>query len=334
MGNRLRVGLAPGLAQLDQRTGHGKVWASVLAQLAALDGVKLVDRGRVDVWLASGHAEPPDGRPLVIEVHEASWRDPALRAMLHPEFAAQIDATTRLAVAQAAAVITLSEASRAQIADAYDYPARRIHAIHLGVDRRRFRAGIRGGRELVGVPYVLFVGVLHPRKNYAAVRRAVADLADGGLPHRLVMVGGSAPDPDAAQFEREARAELPGHPDRVLAMRGIPTEQVAALMSGADAFVLPSLFEGFGLPALEAMACGAPVVVSDRGALPEVVGSAAIICSPDPAEVSQAVQRVVGDPELADALRAGGIARAAQFTWERTAAGWLEVLRASAEAAG
>jgi glycosyltransferase involved in cell wall biosynthesis len=101
-------------------------------------------------------------------------------------------------------------------------------------------------------------------------------------------------------------------------------------MAGTDVFCLPSLFEGFGLPALESMACGAPVVVSDRGALPEVVDDAGLVVSPDPVAVSSAVRRVLTDEGLAERLRAAALARASQFSWRRTATGWLEVLKSAA----
>ena len=96
-------------------------------------------------------------------------------------------------------------------------------------------------------------------------------------------------------------------------------------MAGAAAFCLPSLYEGFGLTALEAMACGAPVVVSDRGSLPEVVGDAGIVTAPTAAAIAEALRRVLSEPELAARLSAAGPARAAEFTWARTAAGWLAV---------
>ena len=113
-------------------------------------------------------------------------------------------------------------------------------------------------------------------------------------------------------------------------LQRLPASDVAALMASADAFCLPSLFEGFGLPALEAMACGAPVVVSNRGALPEVVADGGLVVDPDPEAVSDAILRVVGDRDLANRLRAAGVARAAPFSWTRTAAGWLDVLRSTA----
>jgi alpha-1,3-rhamnosyl/mannosyltransferase len=104
-------------------------------------------------------------------------------------------------------------------------------------------------------------------------------------------------------------------------------------MAGASAYCLPSLYEGFGLTVLEAMACGAPVVVSDRGSLPEVVGQAGVIVAPDVQAVSSALGALLSDPDRAQRLGAAGAQRAAAFTWERTADGWLRVLLAARDAA-
>ena len=102
-------------------------------------------------------------------------------------------------------------------------------------------------------------------------------------------------------------------------------------MAEAAAFCLPSLYEGFGLTALEAMACGAPVVVSDRGALPEVVGEAGIVVPPTNEAVTDALRDLLTNPERAAALGATAAARAREFTWQRTASGWLRVLRAAVD---
>ena len=313
--SRLRVAVGEEVGEL---VCHGTAWAGVLRELRRHPEVRLVSGGRADVWLASGHARPPDGRPLVVQVHEASWAAAELRRVLDPAFAAAMEEATAAAVGAAAQVITPSAAARRQVLEAYPRPSGSVHAIHHGVDHELFSPGRGGGRDLAGGPYVLFVGVIHPRKNVTAVRTAVADLARAGHPHRLVIVGNPAADSEARSYIRDALAELPGFPD------------VEALMASADAFCLPSLFEGFGLPALEAMACGAPVVVSNRGALPEVVADGGLVVDPDPEAVSDAILRVVGDRDLANRLRAAGVARAAPFSWTRTAAGWLDVLRSTA----
>jgi glycosyltransferase involved in cell wall biosynthesis len=326
---RLRVGLTPGVIGLARGTGHGNAWVGLIDALRQSGRVKLVTR-RADVWVASGHQHPPDVRPLVVQAFEAAWADPAIAQLLDPAFTQAIDTSTRAAVEAAAAVITTSHASRDQLLAAYGLPGDRVAVVPLGVDHQRFRPGLRGGRELAGGPYVLFVALLHPRKNFDAVRRAVADLARAGLPHRLVIVGRLPPDRAAQEFERRATAELDGAPDRVIRLRDLPDEQLAALMAGADVFCLPSLFEGFGLPVLEAMACGTPVVVSNAGALPEVVADGGLVVEPEPAAVSSAVRRVVTDPGLSERLRHAAFERAQSFSWERTAAGWVEVLSAVA----
>ena len=156
----------------------------------------------------------------------------------------------------------------------------------------------------------------------------MARLIADGLPHVLAIAGGPAPDrADSAALEAAARAPLPGAPDRVVRV-GTPSDaELAALMAGADAFCLPSLYEGFGLTALEAMACGAPVVAADRGALPEVVGGAGVLVAPTPAGIAGGLRRVLGDRAESERLRAAGPARAAAFPWSRTVAGWLGVLR-------
>jgi glycosyltransferase involved in cell wall biosynthesis len=321
------------------------VWSFVLAGLAERAELVRVDPGasrfgrrrRPDVWLASGHEPPPDtgGVPLVVEVHEASWEHPSLAGFLDPAFRDLMRAATGRAVAAASAVITLSEWSRRQIVSAYG--ASLVTAVAPGVDAGLFRPGVPGGRDEVGGPYVLFVGTVHPRKNLPALRSAIALLAAAGHPHVLALAVSPAGDrADSAALMADAVAELPGFPGRVVMVDGeLDDERLAMLMSGAGALCLPSFGEGFGLPALEAMACGIPVVVAARGALPEVVGEAGVLCEPTAEAIADALAGVLGDPARARARALGAAARerALGFTWERTAGGWLAVLeRASARA--
>jgi glycosyltransferase involved in cell wall biosynthesis len=343
----LRVAVPADLLALRAEGGHGKIWSRVLEQLRARVAIQPVGRGRrlgrgPHVVLANGHADlPPSFAPLVVQVHEAGWFDPALRALLEPAFYEHIASRTATALDRAAHVIALSESARRDIVRDYGLDAVRVHAVPPGVDAA-FRPGLDGGRALVARarggrddPYVLFAAALHPRKNLAALREAVAALAAEGLPHVLVVAGGPAADrADPSELERAARAELPSAPGRVVRVDRPSDDALAALMAGADAFCLPSLYEGFGLTALEAMACGTPVVVSDRGSLPEVVGDAALVAPPTGEGVRDALRRLLTDRGLAGELGRAGAERARTFTWERTAAGWLAVLReAAADAA-
>lgn len=340
----LRVAVPAELARTPSTTGHGRMWSKVLAELASR--VKLVERGRAglprrapDVWLADGHHPlPPEvgGSPLVVQVHEASWRTPALRELLDERFAAMLDAAVGDALARADVTVTPSEAARREVADGYGIDASRIVVAHHGVDADVFRPGLALPDDLAdGPPYVLFVGVLHPRKGITRLRDAVALLADQGLPHRLVVIGGAPGDrADPEVLARAATAEIPGARGRLLHRPGGDDAELAAVMANAAAFCLPSLHEGFGLPALEAMACGAPVVVSDRGALPEVVDDAGLVVAPEPDAIAAGLTRVLTDDALAADLRARGRERAVTMPWSRTADRWVEALELAVAAAG
>lgn len=348
-GRRLRIGVPADLLALPAAGGHGKVWHRVLEGLAESAKLKAIDEagGRtgsrlapsnVDVVLASGHADlPPVRSPLVVEVHDAGWFSEELRSTLDPDFLESIARRTRAAVEAADRVITLSAVAARDLTNLYGLDPARVHAVPLGVDRI-FHTGSGGGRELVArarcgppAPYILFAAVNHPRKNLGALRQAVGSLARDGFPHLLVVAGGRAADrSDSSALEREAAAELPGAAGRVVRICEPSDADLAALMAGADAFCLPSLYEGFGLTALEAMACGAPVVVSDRGSLPDLVGDAGIVCAPTAEGVEQSLRTVLDDRSVSERLRRAGVERARGFTWDRTAQGWLAVLRLAA----
>jgi glycosyltransferase involved in cell wall biosynthesis len=169
-------------------------------------------------------------------------------------------------------------------------------------------------------PFVLFVGTLDPRKNLRALLEASAAV-HSATPHRLVVIGKNPYGPDP---------ELAG--PRVLHQREADDEMLAGLMSAATAFALPSLAEGFGLPVLEAMACGCPVITSTTTSIPEVAGDAAVLVDPhDTDALAEALRAVLRDESLRRDLRAKGLARARQFSWERNARETLAVYRRVAE---
>jgi alpha-1,3-rhamnosyl/mannosyltransferase len=317
------------------------MWHEMLERLGATTDLRVRDPAgrrplrRPDVWLHDGHQGPlPVRGPVVAELHEATLDDPELRPLIDPAFVAAYEEPSRLGARQATRIITLSESSRRQVVAAYGVPEAHVVVVHLGVDRRVFHPDAADGSEAVvraggdaSRPYVLYVSQLHPRKNYAAVREAMTRLVARGYPHALVLVGwGPADRNDAADIEREACADLPGTSGRVVRLSGLSESELAAVMAGASAFCLPSLMEGFGLPVLEAMACATPVVVSDRGALPEVVGDAGIVTAPTPDAVEVALEKILSDEGTAKRLGTAALERSARFTWEATAQGWLRVL--------
>ncbi|MGH9120941.1 MAG: glycosyltransferase, partial [Acidimicrobiales bacterium] len=306
---RLVVGVPFKLLGLPRDTGRGKLWHHVLAELRAnaflaLDGKRLFGRG-VDVWLADGHEGPlPVAAPTVLHLLEAAWEDPDSAHLLDPAFVETYADLSARAAKAATILLTPSESSRRQVVEAYAVPKERVRAVLLGVDTGTFRPGRPGGPTLVEAgaggevgPYVLFAASLHPRKNLEALRAAMDLLRGEGLPHSLVVVGAPAPDrADSSELARAALAPLPGSGRPVVGLSGLSEGELAAVMAGASAFCLPSLMEGFGLTALEAMACGVPVVVSDRGALPEVVGDTGVVVDPSPAALASALGDILTNP--------------------------------------
>jgi glycosyltransferase involved in cell wall biosynthesis len=296
------------------------VWRSTLAELDRIADLRFGGGRRVDAWVVDGHGTPVDAPvPVVAMIHEASWRLPEVEPWFTAQFLDANEAATRESAEAADWVITAAEATAAQIADVLAFERKRISVVAHGVSL------VPRGSRPVAEPYVLFAASVHPRKNLAALRAAMEQIE-----RLLVLVLSPAADrADSAELMRAATAPLP-HGVRVVDAPG--DDALADLMAGADAFVLPSHWEGFGLTALEAMACGAPVIVSDRGALPEVVGDGGLVTEPTPEALHAALRRVLDDEAFASALRDRGRTRAGGFTWERTARGWLEAVEAALEA--
>jgi glycosyltransferase involved in cell wall biosynthesis len=211
-------------------------------------------------------------------------------------------------------VVTVSEFSRGEIIDLLGVSPDRVSVIAGAADERFTPAADpRPAREALGLsrPYVLTVASSTARKNPGALLVAAAALAQAGID--LVAAGGGRP-----QF-REAHSA--GDQQLVRALGHVPDELLPGLYAGAEAFVLTSLYEGFGLPCLEAMAAGVPVVAADRAALPETCAGAALLVDPQDAEaIAAALMRAVSERDLRVELRAKGLARAGAFSWKSTAA--------------
>lgn len=189
------------------------------------------------------------------------------------------------------------------------------HVLRAGADRKILaRLGVSDR------PYVLAVGSLTPNKNFAGVVRAAALLKD--LNVKIVTAGGA----NARVFNGVRLAN-----DALISAGYVTDGELRALYESASCFVFPSFYEGFGLPPLEAMHCGCPVLVSDRASLPEVCGQAAVYCDPDdPADIAQQLRRVLSSVSLRSELRAAGFERARQFSWARSAGMLNELLAGDA----
>ncbi|MEY2433107.1 MAG: hypothetical protein QOC92_2832 [Acidimicrobiaceae bacterium] len=319
------------LIRLPVRTGHGRMWREILTGLADHVRVDPVAPGqrasRTDVWLSDGHQGPlgVDG-PRVVHVHEAGWTTPELRAVLDREFLETIESCTGAACRDATLIVTPSAAARDQLEVSYGIDGERVRVVPHGVDHDTFRPEAKSATRS-GPPYVLFVSQLHPRKNLQALRDAMVAMGERGLSHALMIVGGPALDRrDGAALEASLTAPLPGRTNGVVRVLDPDDRSLATLMADADVFCLPSLMEGFGLTALEAMACGTAVVVADRGSLPELVAGAGVIVEPTAAAIESALSNLLSDDAKRRALATAGLERARTFTWQRAVDGWVEVL--------
>lgn len=254
----------------------------------------------------------------VVVLHDAAvLRDPSGYSAAYRLWHARVGIAC---ARRALRVITVSEFSRQELIELAGLDPARITVIPGGVDARfRPDADAERVRAHYGLSgrYVLTVATDGARKNLASLEPAAARLAREGV--ELVWAGGSRP-----HIASGAAVGLHG-------LGYVEEGDLPGLYAGAIAFAFPSRYEGFGLPCLEAMACGTAVVASDRAALPEVCGSAALLVDPgDEAGLTEAIMRVVDDAALREELRRAGLARAAARSWEASTAAVDEVLRAVA----
>lgn len=263
-----------------------------------------------------GGAFLPPAPARVVTLHD-------LTPLLFPEFHPWSRVTAfrvllRRALARAAHVIVDASHTKQDLVDRKLASADKVSVIPLGIGAAFSTPCDAGAAARFGLPerYILSVGVLEPRKNHIALLRAVQRLHAVGEAIHVVLVGR-----DGWNWEDPlARPELADLRPWVRVLRNVSETELVAIYRGASVFAYPSLYEGFGLPILEAMACGVPVVASNRSSLPEVTGDAALLINPtDPAALTAALGRTLGDPLLRDRLIAAGHARARQFSWQRTA---------------
>jgi glycosyltransferase involved in cell wall biosynthesis len=227
-------------------------------------------------------------------------------------------------------LVTLSEATARDLERFCGTPRERVRVVPAGVDTLVFapapEANIGAVLERLGVrrPYALIMDAYNPRKNAASVVGAIGRLAATGVTCDLVALG--RPRATAKEVDLSGLAIGRGVGDRLHVTGDVTRDDLVALMSGALAFVYPSVYEGFGMPVLEAMACGCPIVTSNISSLPEVAGDAALLVTPtDAGEIAAALSRLLTDPEERDHLTRAGLSRARAFTWRRTAEEMLAV---------
>jgi len=281
--------------------------------------------GRVDLFYSPDFVLPPTlpRARTVLTVHDLSF-------LLYPDhfvpkLVRYLQRVVPRSVARADRVLADSEATRADLIRSLGVPAEKVEVLYSGVDPRfrpepepKERERLRARYGVGDRPYIFSVGTLQPRKNFVRLIRAFARLRPEA---HLLIAGGRG------WLYEAILAEAEKHRDRVHILGFVDDVDLPALYRGARLFVFPSFYEGFGLPVLEAMACGVPVVCSNASSLPEVAGDAALLVDPyDEEGLTAAMEQVLEDPALRDEMAAKGLQQAARFTWDRAARQLLKVL--------
>lgn len=226
-------------------------------------------------------------------------------------------------------VITVSESSARDVASVFGVAPTKIHAIPHGIDHKQFHPDRTNDGEILATydlpdRFALYLGNLDPRKNVVRLCQAIDSLNRGEEEYPLVVAGKPA-------WGYEATLAAMSESTHVTYLGGVPEEAVAPLMRAATAFMFPSLYEGFGFPVLEAMACGTPVICSNRGSLAEVAGDEGIIVDPENVgDIADGLAQVWNDAAERHSRSARGLGRAAKYSWEVSAAAHQDVFSLSA----
>ncbi|HVW35444.1 MAG TPA: glycosyltransferase family 1 protein [Acidimicrobiia bacterium] len=281
--------------------------------------------GHLDVVHSTGPAiPPPGGAALVITVHDLA---PIRFADRYPRRARALHKRgAHIAAAEAARIICPSRSTALDVEEFYGVDRDRIRVVPHGVDVAGLSAADhtadadaarRWERRGITEPYVLWVGTQEQRKNVVAVLDAFSHLAGRHPELNLVLHG---PNGWLGDEVGEGLQHRGLHGRTIVSEGSLPRSELAALYARASVFVYPSLYEGFGMPVLEAMACGTPVVTSNISALPETAGDAALLVDPlDDLALAEAITRILEDPGLAGDLASRGRKRARSLTWGETA---------------
>lgn len=281
--------------------------------------------GPLDLFHAPDFVAPPSIRARrLVTVHDLTFL--VVPDFAHPKLAAYLRSAVPRSVRTADHIFADSEATSSDLQRLLDVPAAKISVVYVGREAmfRPFgaaeRAATRGALAAAGVPagpYILSVGTIEPRKNHVGLLEAYAQLVRAGAPHRLI-IAGKRGWLDEPVFATARRLDLG---DRVVFLNFVPDEILPALYNHADLLVQPSFYEGFGIPVLEAMACGTPAMISSRPSLPEIAGGAAVVVEPDdPSAIAATIRDLLGDEERLGELRQRGLRRAAAFNWSDSAA--------------
>ncbi|MCK9361572.1 glycosyltransferase family 4 protein [Patescibacteria group bacterium] len=279
-----------------------------------------------DVLFVPAHVLPViSPKKSVVTVHDVGFkRFPEAYKKIQ---VAYHEITTRDIVRRNARIITVSEFCKREIVELYGAKPEHIFVTPLGLDHDRYRPQTVRPEK----PYLLFVGRVDKKKNLITLVRAFELVADE-FPHLELKIAGTFSGPAGLSTtgakELMEAIQFSPYQDRIDMLGYVKEEEKPALLSGASIYIQPSIYEGFGLPPLEAMACGTPTICADSTCLPEVVGEGnALFFDPKDTEaLASAMRRILSEPTLREDLIQRGLARAKQFAWNRTAEETLRIL--------
>jgi glycosyltransferase involved in cell wall biosynthesis len=286
---------------------------------------RICEQVGADLLHVTYNAAPWGRTPLAVSVHDVIFRH--FPRYFSPRVRVLLSVLLPLSMRRARAVITLSEASKRDILRFYPFTAGKVHVIPLGPGQVGTVEpdDAAATRYSLNQPFFLAVGTLQPRKNLVRLISAYTAARERGeIDARLLIVGRAAwQHSEVYQIAQQSR-----YCADVVFTGYLSDAALAALYRQCLAFVYPSLYEGFGLPVLEAMACGAPVITSATSSLPEVAGDAALLVDPySTSQIREALAQIGGSPDLRQRLAAAGVERASRFSWRQTAEQTLEVYR-------
>lgn len=288
-----------------------------------------------DVLFIPAHTMPILHKPslkCVVTIHDLGYEYlPQYHQFPHKLY---LNRTTEFAARHATRLIAVSEFTKQDLIRKLRAPADRISVVYEGVDldanRRPSDKAINAAKQKYKLtnPYILFVGTIQPRKNLVRLIEAFAQIADQFPQLGLALAGGKGWLSDDI-YAAPARLKIQ---DRIKFLGYIDESDKPALYSGAELTALVSLFEGFGLPMLESMACGTPTVAANASSLPEVVGDAAILVNPeDTDDIAQGLKKVLSEPKLQQQLINRGFTQAKKFSWETAAKQTLQVFQEASQ---
>jgi len=321
LGPHLHVDV-PANAQLCVFDLRGQSLGRLDRPITAAAYVAWIELTGCDVFFAANYFLPrlhsAVARRRVITIHDLTYK--RFPELLQKETLENLDRQMLREISSADAIVCVSESTRNDLLRFYPVDPTRAIAIHSGLGTPATAASIEG----LPPRYLLFVSTIEPRKNLETLIEAYEQLrARGGYDGALVVVG-------KVGWKSEALVpRLRGA--GIVHLDYLPAAQLATVYEKAEAFIFPSIYEGFGFPLLEAMARGVPTIAARSSSLPEIGGDAALYFAPqDAAELRAQLERVVSDPSLREELASRGRARAAQFRWDEAARKTLDVLRRAA----